>query len=154
MLRRPPRSTLFPYTTLFRSRTRLCCSSAADGLPRAPGGRSREAAGTQLAALSCREVLLAAVGSEHQHPGKGGNRILRFAGRSTINEHPGMRHHRCSLFPYSECKMRLSAGSSQKTISKKAALHASAVEQCKRGVQPPRERHDSLLQIRLAQRTS
>src|SRR5688572_31967830 len=64
MLRRPPRSTLFPYTTLFRSRTRLCCSSAADGLPRAPGGRSREAAGTQLAALSCREVLLAAVRSE------------------------------------------------------------------------------------------
>src|SRR5439155_10865693 len=24
MLRRPPRSTLFPYTTLFRSRGRLC----------------------------------------------------------------------------------------------------------------------------------
>src|SRR5438067_3878397 len=25
MLRRPPRSTLFPYTTLFRSSTRLIC---------------------------------------------------------------------------------------------------------------------------------
>src|SRR5438309_8205108 len=25
MLRRPPRSTLFPYTTLFRSSSRLCC---------------------------------------------------------------------------------------------------------------------------------
>src|SRR6266446_4395457 len=25
MIRRPPRSTLFPYTTLFRSRTRCCC---------------------------------------------------------------------------------------------------------------------------------
>src|SRR5438874_9009108 len=24
MIRRPPRSTLFPYTTLFRSRTRIC----------------------------------------------------------------------------------------------------------------------------------
>src|SRR5260221_6404366 len=24
MIRRPPRSTLFPYTTLFRSQTRLC----------------------------------------------------------------------------------------------------------------------------------
>src|SRR2546426_9002822 len=24
MIRRPPRSTLFPYTTLFRSRTRAC----------------------------------------------------------------------------------------------------------------------------------
>src|ERR1039458_10758047 len=27
MIRRPPRSTLFPYTTLFRSGDRLCCSS-------------------------------------------------------------------------------------------------------------------------------
>src|SRR5580692_12759856 len=33
MIRRPPRSTLFPYTTLFRSRRR------ADGTPRNPGGR-------------------------------------------------------------------------------------------------------------------
>src|SRR2546429_9225520 len=40
--RRPPRSTLFPYTTLFRSRTfRSCCSTSpvptcAWGNPRAP----------------------------------------------------------------------------------------------------------------------
>src|SRR5688572_32156996 len=37
MIRRPPRSTLFPYTTLFRSRPRrahLRCG-------RAPGGRGR-----------------------------------------------------------------------------------------------------------------
>src|SRR2546423_9697378 len=27
MIRRPPRSTLFPYTTLFRSRTLACSSS-------------------------------------------------------------------------------------------------------------------------------
>src|SRR5260370_18954025 len=27
MIRRPPRSTLFPYTTLFRSKS-VCCSSA------------------------------------------------------------------------------------------------------------------------------
>src|SRR5256885_10499996 len=32
MIRRPPRSTLFPYTTLFRSRT--------VGAPRAPTGRT------------------------------------------------------------------------------------------------------------------
>src|SRR2546428_14108802 len=25
MIRRPPRSTLFPYTTLFRSPSRICC---------------------------------------------------------------------------------------------------------------------------------
>src|SRR5260221_5578685 len=28
MIRRPPRSTLFPYTTLFRSTGRLACSGA------------------------------------------------------------------------------------------------------------------------------
>src|ERR1039457_3967904 len=28
MIRRPPRSTLFPYTTLFRSKTRLDCAGA------------------------------------------------------------------------------------------------------------------------------
>src|SRR2546430_11606418 len=28
MIRRPPRSTLFPYTTLFRSRHRLCVVSS------------------------------------------------------------------------------------------------------------------------------
>src|SRR5260370_3086768 len=33
MIRRPPRSTLFPYTTLFRS----CCASAAAGQIRARG---------------------------------------------------------------------------------------------------------------------
>src|SRR5450631_1290515 len=41
MIRRPPRSTLFPYTTLFRSRTRPAASpgvgSAARGLPNRSG---------------------------------------------------------------------------------------------------------------------
>src|SRR3989442_6368161 len=31
MIRRPPRSTLFPYTTLFRSRIDTFCSSGAGG---------------------------------------------------------------------------------------------------------------------------
>src|SRR5260221_8275338 len=35
MIRRPPRSTLFPYTTLFRS---LLPGAAAGGRPDAPGG--------------------------------------------------------------------------------------------------------------------
>src|SRR3989441_9631003 len=30
MIRRPPRSTLFPYTTLFRSRCRTCSASPSD----------------------------------------------------------------------------------------------------------------------------
>src|SRR5438270_2011606 len=42
MLRRPPRSTLFPYTTLFRSRcSGVSCGGApgGTGLPGAPGQR-------------------------------------------------------------------------------------------------------------------
>src|SRR5437899_6156852 len=38
MIRRPPRSTLFPYTTLFRSLGAR--ASAVRGPPRAPSGRS------------------------------------------------------------------------------------------------------------------
>src|SRR2546430_10094131 len=33
MIRRPPRSTLFPYTTLFRSQTRRSVSPSARGSP-------------------------------------------------------------------------------------------------------------------------
>src|SRR2546427_6838180 len=48
MIRRPPRSTLFPYTTLFRSRGtgRAPCSwaAAAAGKARPAGGRAGRAA--------------------------------------------------------------------------------------------------------------
>src|SRR3989442_11448609 len=36
MIRRPPRSTLFPYTTLFRSRLAPAREGRARGLPRPP----------------------------------------------------------------------------------------------------------------------
>src|SRR2546427_12142374 len=39
MIRRPPRSTLFPYTTLFRSRFPWCPAPHPRGLPRLPDGR-------------------------------------------------------------------------------------------------------------------
>src|SRR2546422_2821983 len=39
MIRRPPRSTLFPYTTLFRSRPRAGSSPAQRGEPRRAGHR-------------------------------------------------------------------------------------------------------------------
>src|SRR5438270_10518594 len=49
MIRRPPRSTLFPYTTLFRSSPRPSTSGTPAGRPRAgapatrwPPGRSEE----------------------------------------------------------------------------------------------------------------
>src|SRR3989442_2657609 len=39
MIRRPPRSTLFPYTTLFRSRSKPRASrAAAEGRRNTPGG--------------------------------------------------------------------------------------------------------------------
>src|SRR3712207_7358212 len=41
MIRRPPRSTLFPYTTLFRSRS----VAAGDPLPRHDAGRDRRGRG-------------------------------------------------------------------------------------------------------------
>src|SRR2546422_3810951 len=37
MIRRPPRSTLFPYTTLFRSRPRRAGAGARGARPRGPG---------------------------------------------------------------------------------------------------------------------
>src|SRR2546423_11795859 len=40
MIRRPPRSTLFPYTTLFRSRRGGRCHRRRQGSPRREGGGS------------------------------------------------------------------------------------------------------------------
>src|SRR3712207_8671753 len=37
MIRRPPRSTLFPYTTLFRSRVVAAIKEAAEGMKVGPG---------------------------------------------------------------------------------------------------------------------
>src|SRR2546430_5927934 len=42
MIRRPPRSTLFPYTTLFRSRWRGCRSPSCGRPGRQSTGRSEE----------------------------------------------------------------------------------------------------------------
>src|SRR5258708_31722823 len=39
MIRRPPRSTLFPYTTLSRSRSGTICRHKADGRGRCSAGR-------------------------------------------------------------------------------------------------------------------
>src|SRR6516165_10378260 len=51
MIRRPPRSTLFPYTTLFRSRCRANpprpCSARLSG-PRLPAARRRDRKSTRL----------------------------------------------------------------------------------------------------------
>src|SRR5258708_11256114 len=41
MIRRPPRSTLFPYTTLFRSRQRRLARRSSPHPPRTPRGQAR-----------------------------------------------------------------------------------------------------------------
>src|SRR6266403_4595888 len=53
MIRRPPRSTLFPYTTLFRSRpdaARGSCAPSSGSCPRrrSPAGRPRDRKSTRL----------------------------------------------------------------------------------------------------------
>src|SRR5438270_3957839 len=45
MIRRPPRSTLFPYTTLFRSRRLLAALVQGTRLPAQPAGRLAPALG-------------------------------------------------------------------------------------------------------------
>src|SRR3712207_6960246 len=42
MIRRPPRSTLFPYTTLFRSHALQGAERVADGVALGPGAFDRE----------------------------------------------------------------------------------------------------------------
>src|SRR2546425_7282824 len=59
MIRRPPRSTLFPYTTLFRSHAG-CDDQGADEAVWRPGGarRARPPGGTRRAGLAPRAVGL------------------------------------------------------------------------------------------------
>src|SRR3712207_7983567 len=53
MIRRPPRSTLFPYTTLFRSRPPVVIPAGAVGVS---GARAVAAGGTQHASADTRHV--------------------------------------------------------------------------------------------------
>src|SRR6185312_10248638 len=48
MIRRPPRSTLFPYTTLFRSRAAPCARCRRQRWSRAPRGAGRDRKSTRL----------------------------------------------------------------------------------------------------------
>src|SRR3712207_7253183 len=62
MIRRPPRSTLFPYTTLFRSRT--------PGVDQGPDGGADAVGADQEVRL-----LGGAVGEEGRHRGRGAARV-------------------------------------------------------------------------------
>src|SRR2546425_5803215 len=58
MIRRPPRSTLFPYTTLFRSALgcRLCCSSCARACHAVPPLQVSQVSHVSRASLVSRNV--------------------------------------------------------------------------------------------------
>src|SRR3712207_7969541 len=61
MIRRPPRSTLFPYTTLFRSRAPNCTASLAAldcTLTSSPTCRSERFASSSLTSTSVSDVTL------------------------------------------------------------------------------------------------
>src|SRR2546427_6265809 len=77
MIRRPPRSTLFPYTTLFRSRGRA-----------AAGGAAGAGAGLLRRALSPRRSLRREAGAQvpgAARPGGRGSRLQRLDGRRWEN---------------------------------------------------------------------
>src|SRR5947207_7567726 len=60
MIRRPPRSTLFPYTTLFRSLTGACACDCADSCAFAAAGKRSEEHTSELQShsdLVCRLLL-------------------------------------------------------------------------------------------------
>src|SRR2546423_11701086 len=84
MIRRPPRSTLFPYTTLFRSRSRdhrpdtSATAKGASSPKRCAGGRTASCCSTlrseehtselqSLAYLVCRLLLEKKIQRKHMH---------------------------------------------------------------------------------------
>src|SRR5437588_6669294 len=95
MIRRPPRSTLFPYTTLFRSRAcpaRCPGGSAATRARRRPGRRSEEHT-SELQShsdLVCRLLL-----EKKKHTQRfvvGGVRVKPGAERMRLRESAGGQH--------------------------------------------------------------
>src|SRR2546426_6827534 len=86
MIRRPPRSTLFPYTTLFRSHVRGCARDRAVGAAQGRRGTARRA---DAAALD-----QAARGGGGSHP-RHRARLDRHRGRS--EEHTSELQSPCNL---------------------------------------------------------
>src|SRR2546430_6817980 len=117
MIRRPPRSTLFPYTTLFRSAVGVVCDEARQrGLPgagRAPeDARPHVAAADQLAErlpgpeqVLLAEELLEALGAHARRQGLA--RALeqrRFSHSSTARSSHAVQQHLGKIERRSPCK--------------------------------------------------
>src|SRR6266704_4304872 len=99
MIRRPPRSTLFPYTTLFRARRRrkVCAAGGphrkAQEPARGPGG-GRAARDRKSTRLNCSHVSISYAGfclkkKTAANRGAGGLRCQRGL-RRTRGERPGV----------------------------------------------------------------
>src|SRR2546428_3134135 len=63
MIRRPPRSTLFPYTTLFRSRSG-CGTGGVGAGPRLPAASPREPRPLMIRGLAATGLLALALGGD------------------------------------------------------------------------------------------
>src|SRR5260221_2148718 len=65
MIRRPPRSTLFPYTTLFRSANRTSAADAVGGTPSTRKGSVVDAIETDIARSIGRDRKSTRLNSSH-----------------------------------------------------------------------------------------
>src|SRR2546430_17501094 len=81
MIRRPPRSTLFPYTTLFRSRRREARQGAPEGglvaPPASPGHARLRRSGYRTPAGAARAAARQAHGARSARVGGGGIHAAR-----------------------------------------------------------------------------
>src|SRR3712207_8814888 len=96
MIRRPPRSTLFPYTTLFRSR-------AKDGAKRA-GRAARDAAvreAIDLLALVYRDAAAVAVGADRKSTRLNSSHANISYAVFCLKKKNILRHNYCFSFPLS-----------------------------------------------------
>src|SRR5436309_5992160 len=89
MIRRPPRSTLFPYTTLFRSRAAFRCARPRSPSPRCECAVARSEEHTSE--LQSRENLVCRLLLEKKKTTQNASRELPFRGKHT---RLGLRHPR------------------------------------------------------------
>src|SRR2546425_3954273 len=68
MIRRPPRSTLFPYTTLFRSTAQQCCRAHVTLSIRGRTARSAWCLKARLRRVNCKRAFLGGRSFTHLPP--------------------------------------------------------------------------------------
>src|SRR2546430_17133186 len=90
MIRRPPRSTLFPYTTLFRSLDRIPCHAAPHAIRAAPDPARRDPRERVLPRPHARRrggVRLGPCGAGARPPARGAASLRR---RPGLGQHGGV----------------------------------------------------------------